>query len=273
MSEQINSLPMRSSKIGAALRDLREGFASIHIWPMLALQEIRQRYRRSLLGPLWLTISMGAMLGAMGPIYASLLKQPLGTYFAYLAVSFVSWSLVANLINESCSAFIVAEGYIKDTKLPLSVHALRCVWRNLIVFAHNFLIVLLVVLWYRPGDSSRYLLFPLGLLAMAANGLWLAILFGLIGARFRDIPQTVATLVQVAFFVTPVMWRVDMLGQNRWIAEMNPLYHLLEVVREPLLGTPPSALSWKVVLTITVMGYLITLSFFSRFRGRIAYWV
>ena len=264
---------MRRSKIGAALRDLREGFGSIHIWPMLALQEIRQRYRRSMLGPLWLTISMGAMLGAMGPIYAKLLNQRIGSYFAYLAVSFVSWSLVANLINESCNAFIMAEGYIKDTKLPLSIHALRCVWRNLIVFAHNFLIVVLVLVWYRPGDTVLYLLFPLGLLAMAANGLWLAILFGLLGARFRDIPQTVATLVQVAFFVTPVMWKVEMLGENRWIAQVNPLYHLLEVVREPLLGTAPSALSWKIVLVITAAGCLITFGFFSRFRGRLAYWV
>src|SRR5690349_16857409 len=123
-------LEMTSSKTAAALRDLREGFASIHIWPMLAFQEIRQRYRRSMLGPFWLTISMGAMLGAMGPIYAKLLNQTTGNYFAYLAISLVSWSLVANLVNESCSAFIVAEGYIKDTKLPLSVHALRCVWRN-----------------------------------------------------------------------------------------------------------------------------------------------
>ncbi len=264
---------MPRSKLGAALYDLREGFASVHIWPMLALQEIRQRYRRSMLGPLWLTISMGAMLAAMGPIYAKLLNQRLGNYFAYLAVSLVSWSLVANLVNESCGAFILAEGYIKDTKLPLSVHALRCVWRNLIVFAHNFLIVLLVVLWYRPGDTKLYLLFPLGLLAMAANGLWLAVLFGLLGARFRDIPQTVATLVQVAFFVTPVMWKVEMLGDNRWIAQINPLYHLLEVVREPLLGTHPSVLSWEIVLVITALGSLITLWVFSRFRGRIAYWV
>jgi ABC-type polysaccharide/polyol phosphate export permease len=240
---------------------------------MLALQEIRQRYRRSLLGPPWLTVSMGAMLGAMGPIYAKLLNQTMGNYFSYLAVSLVSWSLIASLVNDSCNAFIVAEGYIKDTKLPLSVHALRCVWRNLIVFAHNFLIVLLILLLYRPGEPVLYLLFPLGLLAAAVNGLWLAILFGLLGARFRDIPQTVATLVQVAFFVTPVMWKIEMLRENQWIAQINPLYHLLEVIRAPLLGTHPSFLSWEIVLLMTVFGNVVTFRLFSRYRSQIAYWV
>jgi ABC-2 type transport system permease protein/lipopolysaccharide transport system permease protein len=269
----VKTITAQPSKLSKALKDLREGILSIHIWPMMALQEIRQRYRRSMLGPLWLTITTAAMLAAMGPIYAKLLNQRAGNYFVYLAVSFVSWSLLASLINESCNAFIIAEGYIKDTKLPLSIHALRCVWRNLIVFAHNFLIIVLVVAWNRPGDATLYLLFPLGLFVMAINGLWLAILFGLLGARFRDIPQTVATVVQVAFFLTPVMWRIEMLGENRWIAEFNPLYHLLEVIRAPLLGTHPSALSWEIVILITVVGFLATLTLFSRFRGRIAYWV
>lgn len=269
----MEAVAVQQSKLNLALRDIRDGLASTHIWPMLAMQEIRQRYRRSMLGPFWLTISMGAMLTAMGPMYAKLLNQRVGSYFAYLAVSFVSWSLVASLINESCNAFIVAEGYIKDTKLPLSIHALRCVWRNLLVFGHNFLIIIVVLLLYRPGDVLLYLLFPAGLIAAAANGLWLAVLFGLLGARFRDIPQTIATLVQVMFFLTPVMWRLDMLGDKRWIAEMNPLYHLLEVIRAPLLGTYPSSLSWKVVATVTIVGYATMLVFFSRFRGRIAYWV
>jgi len=130
-----------------------------------------------------------------------------------------------------------------------------------------------VVAWYRPGSPIFYLLFPLGLVAAAINGLWLAIVFGILGVRFRDVPQTVTTLVQVAFFITPVMWRVEMLGNNRWIAEMNPLYHLLEVLRAPLLGTYPSASSWTAVFVVTGFGYIVTLILFVRYRSRIAYWV
>ena len=264
---------LRRSRLSLALGDVRDGLLSLHVWPMLAWQEIKHRYRRSMLGPLWLTISTGAMLSAMGPLYGRLLNQDIRDYFAYLAISFMTWLLLASLITESCHTFISAEGYIKDTKLPLSVHALRCVWRNLIIFGHNLLIVFLVLLWYRPGNPTLYLLAPVGVALVAVNGVWTAILFGLLCARFRDIPQLVASLVQVAFFLTPVMWKIDMLGQNRWIAQINPLYHLLEVVRTPLLGKPPSGLSWAVALMTTAFGYLVTATLFSRFRARVAYWV
>jgi ABC-type polysaccharide/polyol phosphate export permease len=264
---------LQRSKLNLALHDLRDGLVSVRIWAMLAWQELKNRYRRSTLGPLWLTISTGIMLSAMGPIYGRLLRQDIGDYFAYLAVSFVSWLLLANLIVESCNAFIAAEGYIKDTKLPLTIHAVRCVCSNLLVFGHNLLIVMLVLLWYRPGRPIFYLVAPIGIALVAANGLWLGILLGLLCARFRDIPQLIASFVQVGFFLTPVMWKVEMLGKSRWIAEVNPLFHLLEVIRAPLLGRPPEALSWVAVLAMTALGCLVTLSLFTRFRARVAYWV
>jgi ABC-2 type transport system permease protein/lipopolysaccharide transport system permease protein len=240
---------------------------------MLAWQEIKHRYRRSMLGPLWLTISTGIMLVAMGPLYGRILHQDLGEYFAYLSISFVTWMLVANLITDSCQTFITAEGYIKDTKLPLTTHALRCVWRNLLIFGHNLLIVLLILLFYRPGNPALYPLFVVGIVLVAFNGLWLGILLGLLCTRFRDVSQLVASIVQIGFFLTPVLWKAEMLGERRWIAEVNPLYHALEVVRAPLLGRAPEALSWAAVLATTVIGSMVTVSLFSRYRARIAYWV
>jgi len=264
---------MRRSGLTLALRDVGDGLSSVRIWTTLAWQELKHRYRRSMLGPFWLTLSTGIMLGAMGPIYSRLLHQDLGDYFAYLVVSFVSWLLLANLIIESCNAFISAESYIKDTKLPLTVHAARCVFANLLVFSHNFVIVMLVLSWYRPGRPVFYLLAPVGVALVATNALWQSILLGLVCARFRDIPQLVASFVQVGFFLTPVMWKVDMLGASRWIADVNPLFHLLEIVRAPLLGRMPATRSWVVAVLLTAIGYGAMFIAFSRFRSRVAYWV
>ena len=262
-----------SRGVSLALRDLREGAGNLHIWPLLGWMEIKQRYRRSVLGPFWLTISYGVMIGAMGPLYGRLLQQDISAFFPYLATGWVVWILIASLITEGCGAFIGAEGYIKQSKLPLSVHVLRVVWKNLIIFAHNVVIVVLVLLIYPPNLSWHVLLVPLGLLVVALNGVWFGILFGLLSARFRDIPQIAASVVQVLFFLTPVFWQPQMLGTRRWIADWNPLHHLVEVIRAPSLGQGPAWNSWLVVLGVTAAGYLVAFYMFSAYRARISYWV
>jgi ABC-type polysaccharide/polyol phosphate export permease len=263
----------RPSNLSLALQDLKSGVCSIYIWPMLGWQEIRQRYRRSLLGPFWLTISTGMLIGAMGPLYGRLLGQDVSTYFPYLAISFVAWMLISSMLNELCLAFIGAEGFIKQIKLPLTIHVLRVVWRNLIVFAHNLVIVALVLLFFPPPITANLLLFPVALFLIAVNAIWAGILIGLMCARFRDIPQIVTSLMQVALFLTPVMWKADMLGRNIFAAEINPFFHFLEIIRQPLLGGAIPAVSWIVVASITVCGYSVAIVVFAKFRARIAYWV
>ena len=264
---------VRPSPLGLALQDLKEGIGSIYVWPTLGWMEIKQRYRRSVLGPFWLTISTGLMLAVMGPLYGKMFGQPVSSYFLYLAISFVLWILISGLINDSCTAFIQAEGYIKQTKLPLTVHVMRAVWKNLLIFAHNLVIVVLVVLFIQRKMDWHLLLVPVGVLTICINGIWSGILLGLICARFRDIPPIVASLVQVAFFLSPVFWTPSMLGRHQWAADLNPLFHFMEIVRRPLMGQGPSLLSWAVVLAITAFGVALMLAVFQRFRARIAYWV
>jgi len=263
----------RLSNLALALKDLKDGVFSVHIWLMLGWQEIRQRYRRSVMGPFWLTISAGVMIAGMGPLYGRLFGQEIGSYFPYLAISFVVWLLIANLVNDCSNAFIAAEGFIKQIKLPLTIHILRVVWKNLIIFAHNLAIVVLVFLFYPPEMGWHLLQLPLGVLLIAVNGLWFGVLIGLFCARFRDIPQIIASVVQVAFFLTPVMWKAEMLGKHMWAAQINPLYHFIEIVRAPLVAGGASLLSWGAVLLITLIGYAVMILMFSRFRQRIAYWV
>lgn len=266
-------LTPRPSNFALALKDLREGIAGTHIWMMLGWQEIRQRYRRSVMGPFWLTISTGVMVVGMGPLYGKLFGQELSVYFPYLAVSFVVWQLMSNLINDCSNAFINAEGFIKQIRLPLSVHILRAIWKNLLVFAHNLAIIVIVFFFSPPAWGWQLLQFPIGLLFIAANALWFGILVGLLCARFRDIPLIVASGVQIAFFLTPVMWNANMLGKHTWAANINPLYHFIEVVRAPLVSGGASLLTWSAVLGITLIGYIVMIAFFCRFRARIAYWV
>lgn len=266
-------MPDSRSPIARARDDLKAGFSSIYLWPILGWQDIKQRYRRSVIGPFWLTFSYGMLILSMGPLYGKLLQQDLSAYLPYLAVGFVAWMLISSLITEACGAFSGAEGYITQMKLPFTVHVLRVVWRNVLVFAHNFIIVVVVMLFAQPPVTWALLTVPLGVLLIALNGVWIGILFGLLCARFRDLTQVVGTMVQVAFFLTPVMWRPEMIGRNRWAADWNPLYHMLEIVRSPIISGSVSYLSWAVSLGLAVCGFAFALALFARYRSRIAYWL
>ena len=256
-----------------ALADLVEGIASVHIWPALGWQEVVQRYRRSVLGPFWLTLSTGIMVGVMGPLYGKLFKLDIASYFPYLAVSMVLWQTISQVAQDCSNVFIAAEGYIKQVRLPYSIYVLRLVWKNLIILMHNLAVVLLVILYFRPPLGLGALLFPVGLLLFAANAIWVGTVLGMVCARFRDLPLIVTNLMQVAFFLTPIMWKPQMLGRYEWTVNLNPLYHILETMRAPLTGAPFDPIPWIFVLCMTVLGYALTIGVYSRFRARIAYWV
>jgi ABC-type polysaccharide/polyol phosphate export permease len=256
-----------------AVQDLRDGASSVHLWPLLAWQEIRHRYQRSVLGPFWITISTGVFVAGMGPLYGRLLGQPLSGYFVYVAIGFVVWQLLANLVIESCQGFVAAEGFIKQMKLPLTVHVLRVVWKNFIIFAHNLVIIAIVLFFFPPPLTLALMLFPLGLLLIGLNAVWVGLLLGLLCARFRDIPPMITNLVQVALFLTPIMWKKEMLGRYEWTADLNPFHHFIEIVRAPLLGQAVPRVTVVAILVTTLAGYTIALLFFAKFRARIAYWV
>lgn len=257
----------------AAVADIALGLRSVRMWHMLAWQEIRQRYRRSVLGPFWITISTGCLVAGMGPLYSKLLNQPMGVYFTYIAVGLVLWQLISGLISDCCQAFIHAEGFIKQVRLPLSLHVLRVVWRNALMFAHNSVIIVLVLVFAPPPLHWSLMTSIAGFAVLLLNALWVGLLLGMVSARFRDIPQFINSLLQVGLFLTPILWKVEMLGDHQWVALINPIYHFIEIIRSPLMGAGVSTVSWAAVGAMTVVGWTITMLVFTRFRARIAFWV
>jgi len=262
------------AQLKLALDDVRQGFARHDLWLLLGWNDIRQKFRRSLLGPFWLTISTAIMLVALGFVYAALFKMDLNQYFPYLAAGIVTWSLISSLVIEGCQTFIGVEPMIKQIRLPFTVHALRVVWRNILVFFHNIVIVVVVVLIFAKLPGLLPLLCLLaGLALFTLNGVWICLLLGLICTRYRDMPPMVASIIQLVFFVTPILWHPSLLAGRQRIINFNPFYHFIELLRAPMLDTVPSPTTWGAVLGITVAGWLLTLLTFWRYRRRISYWV
>lgn len=261
------------SQAERALADLLDGGRRWRLWSTLGWHDIRKRYRRSVLGPFWLTLSMAVMVASLGLIYGTLFRLDLEGYLPFLAIGLATWSFIASFLNEGCTSFIDLEPLIKNVRIPMSLHILRVLWRNLIIFAHNIVIFAVVAVIFGVWPGAAGLLSVLGLTLLLMNAGWIMLLLGMVCTRFRDVPPIVASLIQLLFFVTPVMWKPELLGERRYLMEFNPFYHLIETIRAPLLGQIPGWENWAATLLFAVAGWVFTFACFARFRKRIAYWL
>jgi ABC-2 type transport system permease protein len=264
-----------------ACGDLAAGWQQRRLWGHLGLQDVRQGYRRSVLGPLWITISMAITAFALGILYSALFAQDLRTFLPYVATGLIIWTFIAGCINSGAEVFIRNEGLIKHLPAPLSVHVYRLVWHQVLLFAHNLAVWAILMVIFRRGLGVEALLALPALAVVVANGLWVAFLVGIIATRFRDIPPVMASIVQLMFFMTPIVWvYADFLkspnpavAERARLAELNPFLHFLEILRAPMIGDPIVLRHWIVALAITVIGWALALLAMRNYRARVSYWV
>lgn len=259
-----------------ALSDIREGIEKWRIWFMLAYQDIKLRYRRSILGPFWLTISMAITVYTMGFLYGRLFHADLEHYYPFLVAGMLAWTLISTSIIELTDTFITADGLIKQIKLPYSLYIHRVITRNFIIFLHNLLVMAPIYLFFHQGAKINLyslLLIP-GVALVYLNALIYGLILAMIGSRYRDISQMIRSLVNIVFFITPIMWTPSILpAHDRIFVFINPFYSFIELIRAPLLGNAPTLLNLGVTLLVTVAGAYFCSTLFTKYRSRIIYWL
>lgn len=263
----------RKSRASLAIADMASAVRQRRLWLRLGWNDIMQRYRRSVLGPLWLTVSMAIMIVSLGLLYAQIFQSQIDDFLPFLCVGFLVWGYFSSFLTEAGLLFVGSETYIKQIKLPYVLYVCRATWSKVIIFAHNFVIYLGVMAYFHDWPGANALLAVPGFLLLTINGALVTLFIGMVSARFRDIPQVIGSLVQILFFITPIMWKSEQLKDRTFIADWNPFYHLIQIVREPLLGDIPTASTYVVVITMTLINLVAIGLFFGRFRERISYWV
>ena len=262
-----------SSSPRSAWADWWAGTKNVDLWWTLAWYDTVLRYRRSLLGPLWITLSMGAILLGMGPLYSALFHVPLRTFFPYLALGIIFWNFFTSSINDSCQTFIAAAPYLKQGAFPRSTFVWRNIARQVINLAHHMVLFVPVAVWAGVGWSPRMLVFLPGLLIVLANLHALAITLGIVCARYRDVAQIVASSLQLLMFMTPVFWFPESLPARARFVLYNPLAQMLDVVRVPLLGGTVAAGTWWFLAMLTVVNGVVAAVLYARKRGQLIYWI
>lgn len=255
------------------LNDLKTAVVRPRLWAALAVHDIAAKYRGSILGPFWITGTTVAFVVGVGLLYAQLFHQSVQQYVPWLGVGVVLWTFFATTIIEGCETFISSAGIIKQTALPMFTFLFRTVTRNLIVLAHQLVVIFGLVVWFGLWRRMEPLYFLAGFLLSTVNIVWMTLVVGLISTRFRDVPQIVAAVLQVLIFMTPVFWRPEAISAHRYVLSANPLYHMLEITRRPLLGEVAPANSWIAVALLAVVGWAFTLVLFAMTRRRVVHYL
>ncbi len=217
---------------------------------------------------------MAAMIGCLGFVYSAIFKLELSLYLPLMATSFICWVLIATIVNESATVFIENESYIRSSSMPRSTFIYKMLMRNVLLFAHNAILIpiIMVIFGIEPHWTLPLLLISVGLVLI--NGVWLAMLLGILCIRYRDLSPMVGNLVQIAFFASPIIWgRMQLDPQYGYLIDYNPFAIFLELLRQPILGTVPEAYYWIAACVITVCGIAITIPFYAKFRPRVAFYV
>jgi ABC-type polysaccharide/polyol phosphate export permease len=256
-----------------AFADILNGARLYELWIRFAVHDIRQRFRRSVLGPFWLTLSMGIMVAAIGVVFSSLFHQDAAKTLPYIATGLIFWGLLTSCINDGTMVFISAESDIRNLPMPLSVHFYRMMARNVMIWGFNMAIYLVMVVWFELMPGWNALLFIPGFILFLVNAAWMSLVAGVLSTRYRDIPQVIANVIQVFFFLTPIFWSPENLPNRPAFVALNPFYHLIEIVRAPLLGEVVSPMSWSLCIGMAAAGLGFTAWLYRRAHARIAYWV
>jgi ABC-type polysaccharide/polyol phosphate export permease len=260
-------------KLRIAVQDCRDGVRRTQLWSRLSWIDIRNRYKRSVLGPFWVTVSMAIMVAALGVIYAQLFRIEIAEYVPFIACGFLIWNFIAGVLNAAGRTFIDMEGVIKQIPLPVSFYAFRSVSTEVILFAHNFIVYIGVVLFFQIKlDWTILLALPaFGLLIL--NAVWVVIVLGTLCLRYRDMIPIITNLTQIAFLVTPVIWAADLVKDRRLIVDANPFFHLVEIMRAPMLGKAVDPVNWWVAGGIAVAGWIVAFLCIGFTKRRIPYWL
>jgi ABC-2 type transport system permease protein/lipopolysaccharide transport system permease protein len=259
--------------VSAAVADLVDGLERWELWSTLGWHDIRQRYRRSMVGPFWLTLSMGMMIGGLAYLYGGVFGQDVSTYFPYLALGMIIFTFISSLITEGSSTFIWAGPAIVKMKAPLSIYIYQMICRNIIILAHNALIFVVILPFVKVDLGWNSFLSVLGLLLVVGVGVWVGLILAALSARFRDVQPIISSVMQIAFFMTPIFWTPSSLPNRQAFVYFNPFYYLVEVVRAPLLGQTPPLSVWLTVIAFNCLGASVAIIFFARCRARIPFWV
>ena len=254
--------------------DLLDASKSWRVWSTLAKFDIIKRYKRSFLGPWWITLTMAILILGIGILYSQLFKLDFKNYLLYLSINFTIWAFMRDSILESCQILIEAKTLLLNEKWNILIFTFRVVYKNFLIFLHNIIIFIFLGVFLFDQLSIIHVLMSISAIAFLIIFLLpVCILCSIINTRFRDFYMIMSNIMQLLFFLSPILFKKELLTSLDWLLYINPLALFLLMINEPILANQFN-FSYLIYLT----SYFIVCTFFaafifSRYKNKITYWL
>jgi lipopolysaccharide transport system permease protein len=254
---------------------LSPGNRVIHVAYVLGMRDIKRTYQRSKLGFFRLFLNTILSLVIIVPIFATIQERDLSEFLAYVASGLLIWSFISDAINDSAVAYLASARTIRQIAIPRVTFVFQRIIRNALMLIMSLSIFPIIMVISKLAPTPYLLLLPIGLFITVLCVTNIGIVLATLGARFRDLPAIVSAVMRVLFFLSPIIWvteRID--GQiAHFILGLNPFYHLLQIVRLPLLGEMPTSINWALSVFALIASSILAYGTYRRFDSKIAYWV
>ena len=258
------------------VHSLIDTFDHVERWFYVTWLDFLVRYRKTAMGPLWLLVGPALFIATLGLLFSRINSAEAAAFVPHLSVGLIAWTLVNGFVTGSTTVFQRNRPQILQGNMNLTDLVLVDVFSTILQFLHQVVIIVAVFVIFQLTVSFYGLVSLIGLALLIGNGIWLTIVFGIVGARYRDLSEVVQAVMRIAFLATPIIWMPAQEGRGSVLGAFltfNPFYHFLEIIRAPLLGNPIAPLSWLVVLFITVAGFFLAHLFYQRFSRQVPLWI
>lgn len=245
---------------------------NINISFQFSIIDLKLKYRRSIIGPFWFVLSDLVFIFILGLLYSSIFGLSFKEYLPYISSGYIIWQLISLNILESTDLFIQNKEKILTFQIPIYTYILRSFFKNLIVFMHSFVIIIFIIVFTVDSLSIKNLIFLPCFIILIINIIPIAFIVSLLGARFRDLKPIMENLIRILFFLTPVIWKPELVNKKAFI-DYNILYHLVDIVRSPLIYKSINMNSVYFLLISGLILILISIFIYLKFKQRLMFWL
>jgi ABC-type polysaccharide/polyol phosphate export permease len=243
----------------------------------LVRNDLRNRYRRSVIGIGWSLLHPIAMTVVLCVVFSKMFGQDIHTYAPHVLSGLTFWGFMMAVVNQGCQSFFQGESYIRQHSVPLAIYPLRVTLGAGFHFVLGLLITL-VFIWSVKGFGNLVALPALvpALVLLFIVGWSLAVCMGVANVMFQDSQHLIEVLMQILFYGTPIIYSAEILERRGlgWLVLLNPFASLLELIRAPLLdGRFPSLATVGMSTLAGVIAVSVAAMLLARFEKSMIFYL
>lgn len=252
-------------------KDILESLRYWRYWLKLGYLDIKNKYRRTFLGPLWVTGTVAVIIFAVGPLYGVIFNRPIDTYLLHLATGMTFWLFLSATISEVSTSFIDNANVIKNSNKPLHIFIFRIIARNTIILLHNLIIPVLIALYYGFLSINILFLFPV-IFVLVLFLFMVSMPVTILSTRFRDLIPLIQNVLQLFFFLTPIFWVAGTEMQRFSLLHLNPFDYFISLARMPFYNVY-EPITLYFIFIFTFFFYLLSYFLFNKYSTKTSYWL